>query len=295
MMVVRIHRLRRAQVISTRKRREMIGEVWTERMMSRTLDDFVPSQIDLWELPELRHILFAPASVDVTVADVRSAIFRIEPCLSNWRAHHLNRLFVRFQGFLPPGSSSSDLRLAICVVSCSDPGSLHGKIDVLRPLQTSPTMWYPEYLHHMCNTHVMLQSPPLREDEDLVADALHARRVNGIPGCYRAMWSSDSLIFNVRASLAVRHLLGSLGLDFNTTLTIELDFLAPRVYCMTCRSDGNSEDEVEVYSWRQAVSLLIHLLCSPCHDFVYRYSIIFLIAGLRLSGGKDCWTRKCPI
>lgn len=257
MITVRNHRIRREEVAIDRNRRTLIVDIWSERMMLQKDDEFVPSQVDLWETPDLNRLLLAPTNVDVTASDVRVALHRIDPHLVNWRTGHLNRLFEKFAQFLPSGSSIASLRLAVCVASCTDPNALHGVGTARRALQMSPTMWYPEFLHHMCNTHVMIQPLDPSHTDEVEEGYMRMRRLNNIPGCYRAAWTSEGLIFNVKASLVVYRLLECFGLDPTVTSVSDLDLLGSRVYCMTCRENLGGEGDVEVYSWRQAVSYIL--------------------------------------
>lgn len=262
-MTVRYHRLRREHVAVVRKRRSLLGDLWSDRMMTHPTEDFVPGQVDLWELPNLRHILLAPATVDISTLDMRSSLNLVGPHVERWRNDHLNRLFERFREFLPPGASTDHLRLAVCVLSCSDPASFHCSSEAQSDPQVLTPMWHPEYLHHMCNDHVRLQTrDPSHVVDVLSEDEMRDRRVNSITDCYRAAWTSHGLVFNNHAANATRNVLDSLGMDPNITLAHDLDLLGMRVYCMMCAGDMGFS--VEVFSWRQAVSSLFSLLSFVC-------------------------------
>jgi hypothetical protein len=117
---------------------------------------------------------------------------------------------------------------------------------------TYSCMWFPEYLHHGCNT---ITSRPSLEKVLEVDDCLVVERLQPNATFKRMPWKSGHLKFDWKASVVVNHILLACGLDWEKTTTKELDALDPRVVCLKCnfgqRCDG--ERRCSVMSWRYAV------------------------------------------
>lgn len=113
-------------------------------------------------------------------------------------------------------------------------------------------MYFPEYLHHRCNT-IHLRNP---SKDGRLKPALRLGFGYPFPQhVMRAPWSADALVFDDKASQLVSKIVRACGMDPSTTTVNELDNRDPRVVCLKCtyghRCDG--ERSVEVRSWRVAV------------------------------------------
>lgn len=134
---------------------------------------------------------------------------------------------------------------------------------------TYSCMWFPEYMHHGCNTITARPSveEELELDECMVVQRLPNNMFKRVP------WRGSHLKFDCKASVAVNHVLLACGLDWEKTTTKELDELDPRVVCLKCnfgqRCDG--ERRCSVMSWRYAV-------CCP----------FFSSQGTRLMSSRCC-------
>jgi hypothetical protein len=108
-------------------------------------------------------------------------------------------------------------------------------------------LYYPQYLHHRCNSITFKQFN--KADDDELALSLGS----GYHGeLIRQKWTCEKLEF---ASGVVRKIIETCGWNWKTMTAKELDKLDPRLVCLKCtwghRCDG--ERRVTVRNWRSAV------------------------------------------
>ncbi|KAJ7922774.1 hypothetical protein B0H13DRAFT_1981686, partial [Mycena leptocephala] len=111
-------------------------------------------------------------------------------------------------------------------------------------------MWFPEFLHHPCNT-VTNKSV---DDEDVPENPLF-KASKEIGWCRRKTWSCKSIFFDEKASRAVEQLLEACGLDYNVVTTQQMDDMDPRFICLKCSYGAKCDGQRprKVMPWRNAV------------------------------------------
>jgi hypothetical protein len=149
-------------------------------------------------------------------------------------------------------SASEDtraLQLAACVFTCEDKYSIHRAYPHFHNVY--PAMWYPEFLHHPCNTVTNKHA----YDENVPENPLF-RAPKEINWCYRKEWSAKSLFFDRKASRAVERVLEACGLDPNVVTTEQMDKMDPRFICLKCSYGAKCDGQRPrtVMPWRNAVS-----------------------------------------
>ncbi|KAH6903613.1 hypothetical protein BKA70DRAFT_1300413 [Coprinopsis sp. MPI-PUGE-AT-0042] len=135
---------------------------------------------------------------------------------------------------------------------------------------TYSCMWFPEFMHHGCNT---LVTRPILEKELELDECMVVERFPG-SSTKRGPWKRDHLTFDWKASVVVNHILLACGLDWKETTTKQLDELDPRVVCLKCnfgqRCDG--ERRCSVMSWRYAVRHAMTAHWGPTQVFFEKIS-----------------------
>ncbi|CAK5264328.1 unnamed protein product [Mycena citricolor] len=272
---VRTHRLDAERLQVVRKREEMAVEAWAAFRSQSPAERLLPSGIEIISWPIVKDVLELPSSIpmqtdEIVCREESSEITAITPgtftrifssssgLIDDWasdKLEKLNRLnvavkydFVRGYGRVL-STALDDLQLAISVFSCEDKCALHY---FLPPYDAGayPVMWYPECLHHPCNT-ATIRRP--RAEEDLPENPLY-KASDGFFGRRRRTWTCKNLFLNEKASKAVERLLDACSLSRYTT-TAKLDELDERFICLKCSFGTKCDGQMPrlVMSWRMAV------------------------------------------
>ncbi|KAF8215810.1 hypothetical protein K438DRAFT_1799464 [Mycena galopus ATCC 62051] len=140
------------------------------------------------------------------------------------------------------------LQLAASVFTCEDKHGIHRAFSHYHKVY--PVMWYPEFLHHPCNT-VTSKSV---HNEDVPDNPLFTA-AKPIGWCTRRKWNSNSIFFDRKASKAVERVLEACGLDYTVVTTQQMDALDARFICLKCSYGAKCDGQRprKVMSWRHAV------------------------------------------
>lgn len=236
---VRIHRLRLDRSVLLRLRKEMLVDAWSEFQRFNSLEQFMPSHVDLEDMPLVQSVLESTSNAQPTL-DIFHAVVRAAlPSIYAWRTTRLESILLDVQMHLPDNCGTAGLQLVVCVFCCIDT-TRHTLQSQHDPMQGS-AMWYPEYLYHSCN-NVVKGRPPTDNIRytDVEVDNLGLRAIERDRGYYRAKWDSHLLMFNVCASRAVREILEVFGVDYRTTTVTDLDAYDTLIYCSVCNAPDQS-------------------------------------------------------
>jgi hypothetical protein len=271
MGAVKAHRAdrKRLQVISGRI--ALALRAWSAWRRDNFTTEFMPSPVDVLEWDRVKNLVNLPSTENIHYLRFLNQ-FQEEALrfITKWRRSALlsvrslcpYRMLSRMPlapGFLEP------LRLAICVFTCE--GTIHMQEPGYEP-DRYPGMWYPEFLHHPCNSICWIV--PYREGEARILDENSDLRLgNSFSGCRRNAWSTKRLVFDDKASRTVQKILAACKLDPDSTTVETLDKLDPRLVCLKCsfgkKPDG--ERRFPVRSWRSAV----------CYPIPCRVSILMVL------------------
>lgn len=226
----------------------MLVDAWSDFQRLHPLVSFMPSHVDLESLPSVQPMMDSLSTAEPTIDVFHAVVREALPSIYTWRTTRLENIARAVQSHLPSGCGIAGLQLAVCVFCCTNL-TRHTLQSQRDPMQYFP-MWYPQYLYHSCNNIVKLL-PSTFTDEPLEAIDLSLRLIPRYHGYYRTQWDSRLLMFNSRASHAVREILEVLGVDYRTTTVSNLDAMDTWIYCNAC----NAADQ-HVWSaipWRLAV------------------------------------------
>ncbi|KAK0184628.1 hypothetical protein F5146DRAFT_938404, partial [Armillaria mellea] len=218
---VKTHRLRKERTELLSARRSLIAAEW--RSCRFPSDQFQPGLLDVWLWEEMKYF------IDLAV---------------------VHRRYTR-------DDIMKDLQLATCVFACTDRHGLHGDMAKAGYDATACSMWFPEYLHHPCNARCTVFD---ESDEDKIGKGVcdHAELAlthdSETRMTRRREWSTDSLVFDYKASRVVRKILNACSLDPSITVE-ELDKADPRVVCLKCSFGAKCDGEriFPILTWRTAV------------------------------------------
>ncbi|KAK7063921.1 F-box domain-containing protein [Favolaschia claudopus] len=282
---VKAHRLAAERLAVVRAREKIAISAWVQFRMRYAPEKLLPSGIEMLSWHKVKAILELPSSVPSSNKD-RDAIATpsvdaiaendtktlLEPSsiypstftrifesmragLAEWEEEKITELgreapIGRPLWFREPSSSEylKNLQLAVCVFSCEDTLNIHQ----LYPHHnnTYPAMWYPEFLHHPCNT--VTKKDPFGDD---VPENKLFLAPKEIGWRYRRKWSCETIFFDSKASRAVERVLEACGLNPDSTTTQKMDEMDPRFICLKCsygaKCDGQRNRKV--MSWRAAV------------------------------------------
>ncbi|KAJ6609339.1 hypothetical protein B0H10DRAFT_479554 [Mycena sp. CBHHK59/15] len=184
--------------------------------------------------------------------------------ISQWQAKKMQELCrihpadlsLRFSVYHPLDQLRT-LRLAVCVFTCEDRSSIHRGMEHYQAGQY-PSMWFPEFVHHPCNTMIPKHA---RNNKDEPWNPLF-KASNPFSWCRRNEWSSGSLFFDEKASRAVKKILEACGLDYSKVTTQEMDDFDHRLICLKCSYGAKCDGQRPrtVMPWRNAVQhcMLVH-------------------------------------
>ncbi|KAJ7651573.1 hypothetical protein DFH06DRAFT_1207421 [Mycena polygramma] len=298
MQGVKAHRLAADRLDVVRHREKVAVSAWVQFRLQYPAERLLPSGIDILTWKEVKAIIELPSEVPtkekddaILTRDVQSStgdatkkepkpmvispdsftqIFEsMTAFMSKWedeKIHELGRLSpVGPRYFMWHHKTSDDmdrLRLATCIFSCEDLGkgplSIHGSYKHFQDGQY-PAMWFPEFLHHPCNTITSAVCDPKAAK---VPENPLFRAPKEVGWCRRKEWSSDSLFFDEKASRVVKRLLEACGLNHEVVTTQEMDELDPRFICLKCSYGAKCDGQRprKVMPWRNAVQhcMLVH-------------------------------------
>lgn len=111
-------------------------------------------------------------------------------------------------------------------------------------------MFFPEYLHHRCNSIKLCKEKSLGRK---CFSPLHLGA--GHIEIHRTPWSADHLVFDAKASHVVRKIIEACKMHPATTTVEELDQRNPYLVCLRCTFGNKCDGErlVEARSWRVAL------------------------------------------
>lgn len=275
-------------------RREAIAKLWSiwlakEPQLKRYPPGyFLPTVIDILEHPRTHVLINEPGERMFSKEEIIAFLDGFHGAIEEWRKEKSELLF----GFVSDACRRSIgledessvlasglgwLELAMVVFSCigfdrtvhltaqvCDDPTLPWNPDSTDPialrspesgykLQEYNCMWFPECLHHAC----CKARAPTWDDRQFRHEmylGINRLKVNETTWLRRAAWSAETLRFNAKASVVMKHVLQACGLPL-TTRTKDLDELSPRLVCLKCthghRCDG--ERQVVVRTWRDTV------------------------------------------
>ncbi|KAF9461968.1 hypothetical protein BDZ94DRAFT_1220801 [Collybia nuda] len=236
-------------------RKDLAIQQWYSYRQKHLEKPFVPSPVDILEWDEVKRIVKLPSDVKVPIEKFE-ALFdeSLIDFIHDWKKHELRKLSACCPRDIPRPPFPchlSRLQLAVCVFTCQ--GGVHELEYEFIPDIYYP-MWYPEFLHHPCNSICMKHQFEGKHNEALDRNANLSVK-HYIRHCRRKAWSSEQLSFDEKASRVVRGILGGCGLDPETTSAVALDKLDPRLVCLKCSFGAKPDGErrFSVWSWRNAV------------------------------------------
>ncbi|KAK0209119.1 hypothetical protein DFS33DRAFT_1307755 [Desarmillaria ectypa] len=249
---VKTHRLKKERTELLSARRSLIAAEW--RSCQSPPNEFQPGLLDVWLWKEMKYFIDLPSCIIVTPEMVRSAMMsRLPGFIISWRDEKLLELWCMLD-YQVRGGNMNDLQLATCVFVCTDRRGLHRDIGYDT---TGCSMWFPEYLHHPCNTRCTVFD---ESDESRIGKGVCDHKELGLTHdsetrmMRRREWSTDSLVFDFKASRVVQKILDTCNLNPKTTVE-QLDKVDPRVVCLKCSFGAKCDGEriFPVLTWRTAV------------------------------------------
>ncbi|KAG7100090.1 hypothetical protein E1B28_001871 [Marasmius oreades] len=262
METVRAYRLREERQKLVWERRHHATAEWVSyRTDQHLVGEFIPNPIDVWFWNPVKTVVEEPSDVVVNDQSFGQPMLGFPAFLRRWQGEKQDEL-VRLLPFPMAGdlwyARPQHLRLAICVLSCTS--SFHCEFDEW-PERHYPCMWFPEFLHHPCNT---LERRACRynfadgEKQDPIDKEVQRapclRADNEFKGFRRRKWSTKWVAFDQKASRTVQNILKACGMSLHTT-TEQLDAADPRVVCLKCTYGAKCDGErrFPVLTWRTAV------------------------------------------
>ncbi|KAF9260775.1 hypothetical protein L218DRAFT_962097 [Marasmius fiardii PR-910] len=261
METVKAYRLREEhQNLVWERRHHATAEWHMYRTEHCLVGNFVPNPIDIWFWAPVKAVIEKPSDVVVNAESFNQPMTGFLSFLKQWQEEKQHEL-VRLLPFFMVGDfwypRPHHLKLAICVLSCTC--SFHYQFGDDWPEEHYPCMWFPEFLHHPCNT---LERRSYWSDDD-TKQGLIDKEVCGAPclradlefkGFRRRKWSTKYLAFDQKASRTVQNILTVCGLSPNTT-TEQLDAADPRLVCLKCTYGAKCDGErrFPILTWRTAV------------------------------------------
>lgn len=217
-------------------------------------NELMPGSPEFWSWYPVKTIIESPNDTLVTRKSFNDVLGDIYRWIITWRESRIQELIFKFRVEGLPyagdhyGHQLARLELAVCVFTCQR----H-----LCPNQKEDWSWhehnylyYPEYLHHRCNSISWKQWNKPNDDE-----AALSLGVGYGDQFIRQKWTCDKLEFASKASMVVRKIIETCGWNWKTMTAAQLDKLDPRLICLKCtwghRCDG--ERRVTVRDWRSAV------------------------------------------
>ncbi|KAK1230603.1 hypothetical protein PQX77_006298 [Marasmius sp. AFHP31] len=236
---IRLREERRALIW---QRREVVTTEWQAfRRENKLVGEFLPNQIDVWMWEPIRSIIEKPSDMLINASSF-SKLF--SPVV-------LGSFVAKWQ---------EDKERQLCRLHSRS--GTHSNLSSNRP--PYPCMWYPEFLHHPCNTldtrGFWLDEDD--DDDDYEQDAVEKelrimpslRTDMEFKGFRRRRWSTRWLMFDQKASRTVENILKACGLS-PYTLTETLDAADPRLVCLKCSFGAKCDGErrYPILTWRGAV------------------------------------------
>ncbi|KAJ6520179.1 hypothetical protein C8R45DRAFT_954166 [Mycena sanguinolenta] len=288
---VKAHRLAAERLAIVRKREKIAISAWVRFRMQFPAERLMPSGTEMLSWAQVKAIIELPSSVAAKEKDesltkddqaacpdgeaetnpeltvISPALFTrvyesLDSKISRWEEGKIREL--SDQAAIGPSSawwrcrSPSDdmktLQLAACVFSCEDKRSTHHAFPHYHNVY--PVMWYPEFLHHPCNTTGKYIS-----NEDVPDNALFDSP-KPTHWCRRSEWTSCSIFWDTKASRAVKRVLEACGEDYRVVTTQDMDEKDPRFICLKCSYGAKCDGQRprKVMGWRKAVQhcMLVH-------------------------------------
>ena len=253
---VKVHRENEERLELIAARSGTALRAWSNWCKNNFTTELMPSPVDILNWEPVKTLVNFPSKDEVVLRQF-AELFQ-EKLLSFVTTRRnqqfwavINRWIFRDMPLVAP-NPLYELRLAVCVFTCGE-GGLHMKDPEYDPYRYS-MMWYPEFLHHPCNS--ICRIIPCREGEDRVLNKNpYLRAHNPFSGCRRKAWSADSLAFDDKASRTIKNILEACKLDPKSTTVEVLDKLDLRLVCLKCSfgAKPNGERWFPVRSWRNAV------------------------------------------
>lgn len=260
-MIDYMHRLQQYRIKDDRRnlkqaRKDLALRQWHKFRQQHIESPFMPSPVDILEWDEVKSIVKSPNDAKVTI-EMFAILFddKLADFIRDWAKDQLARLSVLCSDYIPRPwllCHLQRIQMAVSVFTCL--GDMHELEPDYVPDAYYP-MWYPEFLHHSCNSICWKHLAEGKKNETLNKnDSLEVKRC--VKGCRRKAWSPELLSFDEKASRVVRGILKACGLDPGTTTTAMLDGLDPRLVCLKCSFGVTPDGErrFSVWSWRNAVS-----------------------------------------
>jgi hypothetical protein len=263
-MIDYMHDLQRYRIKDDRRtlkqaRKDLAIQQWHYYRQRRLENPFMPSPVDILEWDEVKSIAKLPSEVDVPIERFENLFDKYLPkFLEDWRKLQTTTLSASCSRHIPGPQVShniSRIELAVCVFTCE--GQVHELEPDFDPDAYSP-MWYPEFLHHSCNS-ICIKFQGNGKQNAILDRNIKVAVKQRFEYCRRKAWSPELLRFDEKASRVVRSILKGCSLDHTTTSTAMLDELDPRLVCLKCsfgaKPDG--ERQFSVWSWRSAVGHIV--------------------------------------
>lgn len=258
MQDVKTHRLKKERSDLLSARRSLIATEW--RSCRSPANEFQPGLVDIWVWKEMKYFIDLPSGIAVTAEMVRNAMTsRLPSFTASWRDDKFLELWFMLDYTVRGGllDHTNHLQQATCVFMCTDQRGLHRDMGVAGYDTTACSMWYPEYLHHACNSRCTVFE---ESDESRIGKGVCDHEELGLMRdlqtrlTRRREWSTDSLVFDHKASRVVRKILDTCNLNPRTTVD-QLDKADPRVVCLKCSFGAKCDGEriFPVLTWRTAV------------------------------------------
>ncbi|KAJ6501134.1 hypothetical protein C8R47DRAFT_1040061 [Mycena vitilis] len=258
MSTVRAHRIAAHRLGIIQLRESVAVSSWAHFRLQYSAEMLLPSGIDILSWEKVKAIIHLPSKIPTCRQDAVLASDSMAGFISAWEGERTRELASRTVGLRPLSGAWShmdSLRLATCVFTCEDTDTLHHTYPHMQPKFAShPSMWFPEFLHHPCNTVTS------RCNEDLARSALFV--APQLSWCQRKEWSSDALRFDEKVSRVVKRLLTASGKDQEVTTTREMDDTDPWFLCLNCSYGFKFAEQRPhtVMPWRTAVQhcMIVH-------------------------------------
>ncbi|KAJ7610836.1 hypothetical protein FB45DRAFT_844247 [Roridomyces roridus] len=253
-----------------RQREEVAISAWVQFRMRFPAERLLPSGSDVLSWPEVKAITelhsciphrykdddfsrMHPGPAPIFPSSFTQIFEDMAGFLSRWEESRVHDLAVSngVGSLLSIWGSSpqdiKDLQLATCVFACEDPQNIHHRMSHYDGFY--PCMWYPEFLHHPCNT----VGKPV-EDKDVPSNpALKAP--DDFPWVHRKEWNMHSMFFDEKASRATKKVIAACGLNADYTTVENMDERDPWLICLKCSYGAKCDGQRgrRVMPWRNAV------------------------------------------
>ncbi|RDB24429.1 hypothetical protein Hypma_008472 [Hypsizygus marmoreus] len=263
---VKAYRANEERLSLLEDRRILAHRAWRNYREKHPTTRFMPSPVTILEWPLVRSQIELPSEHAVTEVTFRVLFDKELPgfLAEFWQveADKLARKHPCNWPCIPTdiyGSGVHKLELAICVFKCR--GGIHLRDPECDPdTEFEPPLFYPEFLHHPCNSigYRHGRDPEAETDEEV--DALDSNPSLSVDkqykGCRRKAWSSQKLDPDEKASRVVKTIVEACGQDPRTTTVTAMDQLDPRLVCLKCTFGAKPDGErlCSVWTWRNAVN-----------------------------------------